>query len=145
MMAVHYLACSGVYVTDSSIYHEKTGGAYFYSPQGNKVFVSTNATFLEKDYMREFKPRSKVLLNELLAGSTSKPSTIVVDRNAAPLASESQIHIYQNDLPPRHSGRVVRQPDRYLGIGEAHVVASSDGVYDPLSYHSAMDDSDKEE
>ena len=51
----------------------------------------------------------------------------------------------QNDLPPRLSERVVRQPDRYLGIGEAQVVASSDGIDDPLTYSSEMGDSDKEE
>ena len=30
-----------------------------------KVFVSTNVTFLEDDYMTNFKPRSKVVLEEL--------------------------------------------------------------------------------
>ena len=39
----------------------------------------------------------------------------------------------------------MQQPDRYLGVGEAQVVASSDGADDPLTYRSAMDDSDKEE
>ena len=55
------------------------------------------------------------------------------------------MNVYQNDLPPRRSGRVVQQPDRYLGVREAQVVASSDGVDDPLTYRSAMNDSDKEE
>ena len=126
-------------------YPKETRGGFFYSPEENKVFVSTNATFLEEDYMREFKPRSKVVLEELLAGSTSTPSTIVVDKNIAPSTSERQMNVYQNDLPPRRSGRVVQQPDRYLGVGEAQVVASSDGVDDPLTYRSAMNDSDKEE
>ena len=126
-------------------YPKETRGGFFYSPEENKVFVSTNATFLEEDYMREFKPRSKVVLEELLAGSTSTPSTIVVDKNIAPSTSERQMNVYQNDLPPRRSGRVVQQPDRYLGVGEAQVVASSDGADDPLTYRSAMDDSDKEE
>ena len=126
-------------------YPKETRGGFFYSPEENKVFVSTNATFLEEDYMREFKPRSKVVLEELLAGSTSTPSTIVVDKNIAPSTSERQMNVYQNDLPPRRSGRVVQQPDRYLGVGEAQVIASSDGADDPLTYRSAMDDSDKEE
>ena len=126
-------------------YPKKTRGGFFYSPEENKVFVSTNATFLEEDYMREFKPRSKVVLEELLAGSTSTPSTIVVDKNIAPSTSERQMNVYQNDLPPRRSGRVVQQPDRYLGVGEAQVVGSSDGVDDPLTYCSAMGGSDKEE
>ena len=42
-------------------YPKETRGGFFYSPQDNQVFVSTNATFLEEDYMREFKPRSKIL------------------------------------------------------------------------------------
>ena len=54
-------------------YHKETMGGFFYSSEDNKVFVSTNATFLEQDYMREFKPRSKVLLEELLNGTTSTP------------------------------------------------------------------------
>ena len=126
-------------------YPKETRGGFFYSPDDNKVFVSTNATFLEGDYMREFKPRSKMLLEELLTGSTSTPSSTKVDKYIAPSTSDSQMLPSQNDLPPRHSGRVVRQPDRYLGIGELQVVASSDGIDDPLTYSSAMDDSDKEE
>ena len=95
-------------------YPKETRGGFFYSPEENKVFVSINVMFLEEDYKKEFKPRSKVVLDELLVGSTSTPSTTVVDKNIAPLTSERQINVYQNDLPPRRSGRVVRQPDRYL-------------------------------
>ena len=40
-------------------------GGLFYSPLDKKVFVSTNATFLEDDKMTNFKPRSKVVLEEL--------------------------------------------------------------------------------
>ena len=60
-------------------YPKETRGGYFYSPEDNKVFVSTNATFLEEDYMREFKPRSKVVLEELLAVTTSTPPITVVE------------------------------------------------------------------
>ena len=126
-------------------YPKETMGGFFYSSDDNKVFVSTNATFLEEDYMREFNPRSKILLEELLTGSTSTPSSTKVDKYIAPSTSDSQILPSQNDLPPRRSGRVVRQSDRYLGVGEAQVVASSDGVDDPLTYSSAMDDPDKED
>ena len=37
----------------------------FYSHNDNKVFVSTNAKFLENDYMNNFTPRSKVVLAEM--------------------------------------------------------------------------------
>ena len=36
-----------------------------YNPKKNKVIVSTHATFLEEDSMNNFKPRSKVVLEEL--------------------------------------------------------------------------------
>ena len=89
-------------------YPKETRGGFFYCPQDNQVFVSTNATFLEEDYMREFKPRSKMLLEEMLSGTTSNPSsTRVVNRNIAPSTSECQMKVYQN-VSPRHSGRVVR-------------------------------------
>ena len=51
-----------VYVCRLSKRHE---GGLFYSPSDKKVFVSPNATFLKDDYMTNFKPRSKVVLEEL--------------------------------------------------------------------------------
>ena len=42
-------------------YPEGTRGGLFYSPQDKKVFVTTNATFLENTYMTDFKPRSKTV------------------------------------------------------------------------------------
>ena len=46
-------------------YHKGTRGEIFYNPKKKKVIVSSHATFLEKDYMNNFKPRSKVVLEEL--------------------------------------------------------------------------------
>ena len=46
-------------------YPKGTRGGLFYSPSDKKVFVLTNATFLEDDYMTNFKPRRKVVLEEL--------------------------------------------------------------------------------
>ena len=37
----------------------------FYNPKEKKVIVSTHATFLEEDYMNNFKPRSKLVLDKL--------------------------------------------------------------------------------
>ena len=42
-----------------------TRGGVFYNPKEKKVIVSTHATFLEEDYMNNFKPKSKVVLEEL--------------------------------------------------------------------------------
>ena len=46
-------------------YPKGTRGGMFYNLKENKVIVSTYTTFLEKDYMKNFKPRSKVVLEEL--------------------------------------------------------------------------------
>ena len=40
-------------------------GGIFYNPKEKKVIVSTHATFLEEDYMNNFKTKSKVVLEEL--------------------------------------------------------------------------------
>ena len=95
-------------------YSKETRGGYFYSPKDNKVFVSTNATFLEDNYISDHKPHSKIVLNELEPGESSSQSTRVVD----PLTSESQMIPSQDILPLRRSERVVRQPERYLGVSE---------------------------
>ena len=45
-------------------YPKGTRVGIFYNPKEKKVIVNTHATFLEEDYMNNFKPRSKVVLEE---------------------------------------------------------------------------------
>ena len=45
-------------------YPKGTKGYLFYDLQEQKVIISTNAWFLEVDYMIDNKPRSKVILDE---------------------------------------------------------------------------------
>ena len=54
-----------------TIYPKGTRDKIFYNPKDKKVVVSTQATFLEEDYMNNFKPRRKVVLEEL--GSIQDP------------------------------------------------------------------------
>ena len=46
-------------------YTKGTRGGIFYNPKENNVIFITHATFIEDDYMKNFKPRSKVVLEEL--------------------------------------------------------------------------------
>ncbi|KAA0067075.1 gag/pol protein [Cucumis melo var. makuwa] len=46
---------------------------------------------------------------------------------------------------PRYSGRIVSQPNCYLGLTETQVVIPDDGVEDPLSYKQAMNDVHKDQ
>ena len=111
----------------------------FYSPQDKKVFVSTNASFLENYYMENFKPRSRFVLEELKSDQIRpRPVTITGERN-----KETTIPI-QDVIAPRRSGRVSKQPIHYTEAGEANVVVTDTSDDDPLSYKHAMDDPDKD-
>ena len=46
-------------------YLKETVGGLFYSHKDNKVFVNTNAKFLENDSMNDFAPKSRVVLAEM--------------------------------------------------------------------------------
>ena len=50
--------------------------------------------------------------------------------------------IEKHPISLRHSGRVVRQPNRYMGIGDALVVISDDNKDDPLTLGNVMKDED---
>ena len=120
-------------------YPKGTRGGLFYSPQEKKVFVSTNATFLGNEYMTNFKPRSKVVLEELLSDQISPQPVIVTGmRNKETTVSN------QDTITPRRSGRVIRPPARYRENGEANVVVTKSSDDDPLTYKHAMEDPDKE-
>ena len=120
-------------------YPKGTRGGLFYCPLDKKVFVSTNATFLEDDYMKNFKPRSKVVLEELRFDQIRKSPSTTDERQS----QETTIPI-QNILVPRRSGRVVRLPSRYGHEGEVQFLVSVTNQDDPLTYRDAMDDSDKD-
>ncbi|KAA0048150.1 gag/pol protein [Cucumis melo var. makuwa] len=51
-------------------YPKETRCGIFFNPQENRVFVSTSASFLEEDHMRDYKPLSKLVLNEAIDEST---------------------------------------------------------------------------
>ncbi|EXC25220.1 hypothetical protein L484_003433 [Morus notabilis] len=119
-------------------YPQGTRGGLFYSQADQKVFVSTNATFLEHDYMIDFKPISKIVLEELLSDKIGpQPARVVGPRREKSTVPD------QTPMAPHHSGRVSRLPDRYTG--EAQIITADDGKEDPSNFKDAMDDSDKEE
>ena len=62
-------------------YPKGTGGGLFYSLKDKKVFVSTNATFLETEFVNNHKPRSKVLLEEMQGQSYSVILSIVFEKS----------------------------------------------------------------
>ena len=82
-------------------YPKGTRGCLFYNPQDKKVFLSSNATFLENDYMENFKPQSRVVLEELKFDQIRpRPVTVTRERN------KETTNPIQDVIAPRRSGRV---------------------------------------
>ena len=85
-------------------YSKGTRGGYFYNPKDNEVFVWINATFLEEDHIREHKPHSKIVLNEL-SNETIKPSIRVVEE---PSALTRDVHVGSSTRS--HQPQSLRKP-----------------------------------
>jgi hypothetical protein len=74
-------------------YPKGTEGYYFYSPLDKKVFVSTNATFLEDKYIEEHKSTSNILLEEVLEhGSNNSVPNFCIESNSYDLEPETNGH-----------------------------------------------------
>ena len=61
-------------------YPKSTYGWYFYDPREKNVFISTNAIFLEDDYIMNCKPKRRIVLEEVM-GEPSDSPTINNKRN----------------------------------------------------------------
>ena len=106
-------------------YPKSTRGGIFYNPKDKKVFVSTHAMFFEHKYINDFKPRSKVLLEEVLERKTRNDMTRVVEEDTDLMTTrvidiDHEIDnitdfLNQKVIMPRCGRRVRRQ------IGRAHV------------------------
>ena len=114
-------------------YSKETKGGIFYSPKDNKTFVSTNATFLEHDYINNHKPQSKVVLEEMVSNKQDQSPAVENENWPEDIASYSQ-----NNGELHRSGRV--GPYEH----EAQMLVSDTNKDYPLTYRDAMEDSDKE-
>ncbi|KAL0560707.1 hypothetical protein IC582_001118 [Cucumis melo] len=95
--------------------------------------------------MRDHKPRSKLVLNEATDESTRVVDEVGPSSRVDETTTSGQSHPSQSLRMPRRSGRIVSQPNHYLGLTKTQVVIPDDGVEDPLSYKSAMNDVDKDQ
>ena len=68
---------------------KETKGGLFYSPKDNKTFVSTNATFLEHDYINNHKPQSKVVLEEMVSNKKDQSPAMAREKQQEDIASSS--------------------------------------------------------
>ncbi|KAH9753635.1 hypothetical protein KPL71_015142 [Citrus sinensis] len=128
-------------------YPKGTRGGLFYSPQDRKVIVSTHFTSLEEDYMNNFKPKSKVILEELSGDQVDAQLSMPITEQEEQQQPDDQHRINPEQpslLEPRRSGRVTRLPARYMLLGETYTAISDEHVQDPTSYNEALIDRDVE-
>ena len=53
-------------------YLKGTRGGIFYSTKDKQVLIRTHATFLEDDYIKNYKPKSKIILEELASSQETR-------------------------------------------------------------------------
>ena len=72
------------------------------------MFVSTNAIFLEDDYIMNHKPKGMIVLEEVMGEPSNSPAvnSNTEQENALTLPSSAPV--------PRRSGRIIRKPDRFM-------------------------------
>ncbi|KAL6312302.1 hypothetical protein AAG906_014654 [Vitis piasezkii] len=105
-------------------------GGLFYSPKDKKIIVSTNAHYLEEDYIRNHIPKSQLALNEL-RGDT-------IPARIFPSEHEPEPFMVSDILLPQRSGRNVSGPefetsDISLPIGDEENVEAP--VHVPFEEH----------
>jgi hypothetical protein len=123
-------------------YSKGTKGYLFYSPEDKKLFVATNAKFLEEYYVNNFKPRSREVLDEMIEARVGSFSFILEDDVVVSNTLQVTIKVTQEIIVPRRSGRIVRAPNRFMFLGEVHEAVSDEIESDPRTYDEAVNDTD---
>ncbi|XP_073039163.1 uncharacterized protein [Primulina eburnea] len=110
-------------------YPKGTRGYYFYSHQDKKIFVSTNATFLEDKHIEDSESKSKVLLEEIAKSSTP-------EIRSEPTQFEFTF------LPPLTTGFQTNEVVEDIESFDAVPIEQEE---DPITYKEAMEDVDADQ
>ena len=81
------------------------------------MFVSAIALFLEDDYIMNRKPKGRIVLEVMGEPSDSRAVNSNMEKgNTMTLPNSAPV--------PCHSGRITREPDRFMFLGEAFEAVS---------------------
>jgi hypothetical protein len=123
-------------------YPKGTKGFLFYSPKDKKVFATTNARFLEEDYVNNFKSKSTAILKEMLEARNGSSSSINEDK----VVVSNTPHVTTDETPgiimPRCNGRNVRAPIRFTFLGEVPEDEPDELKSYPKTYDETIKDVD---
>ena len=109
-------------------YPKETRGGLFFDPHENRVFVSTTATFLEEDHMKDHKLWRKLVLSKATDESIrvvdeASPSSRIDETNTS-----GQSHPSQSLRMSQRSERIVSQPNRYLSLTKTIIPDMFDAI-----------------
>lgn len=116
-------------------YPKGTNSWLFYNPSEQKMLVSTNAVFLEEDYMMDRISLDKVILEEIQEQSIPSPRVAELEEEP-PLLDPILTEV------PHRSGMIVRPPDRFLFLGESYEAIPEEPKQDPCNYDETINDID---
>ena len=123
-------------------YSKETKVYLFYNHKDNKMFVSTNAKFLEDDYMNNYSPRSKVVLVELDELVIEQPMDETRDDVDLLDTPQDSTHEMTSTQVSCSSERIIRPPIRFIGLGETYEGISEEAETYLYTYEEAMNDID---
>ena len=123
-------------------YSKETKGYLFYNHKDNKVFVSTNAKFLEDNYVNNFNTRSKVVLVEIDEPVIEQPMDETRDDVDVLDTPQYSTHEITSTQVPHRNGRIIRPPVRFIGLGETYEAILEEAKFYPYTYEEAMNDID---
>ena len=104
------------------------------------MFVGTSAKYLEDDYVNNFNPRSKVVLVEIDEPVVEQPMDETMDDVVVLDTPQDTTHKMTSTQVPHRSGRIVRPPIRFIGLGETYEAISEEAELDPYTYEEEMND-----
>ena len=89
--------------------------------------------------MNNYTPRSRVMLAEMNESVNEQPIDKTRDDVAVLDTPQDTTHEMSSTQVPRRSGRIVRPPIRFIGLGETY---GEEAESDPYTYEEAMNDID---
>ena len=92
--------------------------------------------------MNNFTPRSRVVLAERNNPVNEQPMVDTRDDVAVLDTPQDTTHEMSSTQVPHCSGRIVRPPIRFIGLGETYEAITEEAELDPYTYEEAMNDID---
>ena len=116
-------------------YPKGTRGYNFYNKYDMKVFVSTNAKFMEEEYIINHIIKDMNEWTEKTEFSSIQDNVVLVD--------PQPLILYIDTLNMSHrSGRVIGPHVKLSLMGESSLTIPESHEYDPTSYYGAINDQD---